>query len=192
VLAYVDQFVTAQGGDLTSAMFAGRCLKLQHLSSGTRRRRMQILRNFCHLRRREAGEFSPGRDHISSRTRKWFASWRSSARCPPHQRHRSVAKTCVWRSRSCTPPACGSASWSASLWETMTQVSTLYSFANRSFTSHASCHSRPTVPAKWISILPLAAPGRSPSRRRVHSFGTTLDAEPTTPAQDSLTRSGLS
>lgn len=52
VLAHVDHFVTTRGGDLTPAAFAGWCLTLQHLASGTRRRRMQIVRNFCLYRRR--------------------------------------------------------------------------------------------------------------------------------------------
>lgn len=52
VLAHVDHFVTTRGGDLTPATFAGWCLTLQHLASGTRRRRMQIVRNFCLYRRR--------------------------------------------------------------------------------------------------------------------------------------------
>jgi len=52
VLAHVDHFVTTQGGDLTSDSFAGSCLTLQHLASGTRRSRMRIVRNFCLYRRR--------------------------------------------------------------------------------------------------------------------------------------------
>jgi len=52
VLAHVDHFVTTQGGDLTSDSFAGWCLTLQHLASGTRRSRMRIVRNFCLYRRR--------------------------------------------------------------------------------------------------------------------------------------------
>jgi integrase/recombinase XerD len=52
VLAHLDQFVTIHGGDLTSDTFAGWCLTLQHLASGTRRNRMQIVRNFCLYRRR--------------------------------------------------------------------------------------------------------------------------------------------
>jgi integrase/recombinase XerD len=52
VLAHVDHFVTTRGGDLTPASFASWCLTLQHLASGTRRRRMQIVRNFCLYRRR--------------------------------------------------------------------------------------------------------------------------------------------
>jgi hypothetical protein len=52
VLAHVDQFVTTRGGDLTSDTFAGWCLTLQHLASGTRRSRMRVVRNFCLHRRR--------------------------------------------------------------------------------------------------------------------------------------------
>ena len=37
VLAHVDLFVSTRGGDLTSDTFAGWCLTLQHLASGTRR-----------------------------------------------------------------------------------------------------------------------------------------------------------
>jgi hypothetical protein len=53
VLAHVDHFVTTRDGDLTPATFASWCLTLQHLASGTRRRRMQIVRNFCLYRRRD-------------------------------------------------------------------------------------------------------------------------------------------
>jgi integrase/recombinase XerD len=56
VLAHVDQFVTANGGDLTVDTFAGWCLTLQHLASGTRRSRMQSVRNFCLYRRRSEPE----------------------------------------------------------------------------------------------------------------------------------------
>ena len=60
VLAHVDHFVTTQGGDLTSDSFAGWCLTLQHLASGTRRSRMRIVRNFCLYRRRgELASFLP-------------------------------------------------------------------------------------------------------------------------------------
>jgi integrase/recombinase XerD len=52
VLAHVDHFVTTRGGELTPDTFAGWCLTLQHLASGTRRRRMQVVRNFCLYRRR--------------------------------------------------------------------------------------------------------------------------------------------
>jgi hypothetical protein len=38
VLAHLDQFVTTHGGDLTAETFAGWCLTLQHLASGTRRK----------------------------------------------------------------------------------------------------------------------------------------------------------
>ena len=60
MLAHVDHFVTTQGGDLTSDSFAGWCLTLQHLASGTRRSRMRIVRNFCLYRRRgELASFLP-------------------------------------------------------------------------------------------------------------------------------------
>jgi integrase len=60
VLAHVDMFVTTRGGDLTSDTFAGWCLTLQHLASGTRRSRMREVRNFCLYRRRsEPGSFLP-------------------------------------------------------------------------------------------------------------------------------------
>jgi integrase/recombinase XerD len=52
VLAHVDDFVTTRGGDLTPDTFAGWCLTLQHLASGTRRHRMRVVRNFCLYRRR--------------------------------------------------------------------------------------------------------------------------------------------
>ena len=52
VLAHVDHFLTTRGGDLTPDIFAGWCLTLQNLASGTRRRRMQVVRNFCLYRRR--------------------------------------------------------------------------------------------------------------------------------------------
>src|ERR1700693_3848974 len=60
VLAHLDQFVTTHGGDLTAETFAGWCLTLQHLASGTRRSRMRVVRNFCLYRRRyEAKSFLP-------------------------------------------------------------------------------------------------------------------------------------
>jgi integrase/recombinase XerD len=52
VLEHVDHFLPTRGGDLTPDTFAGWCLTLQHLASGTRRRRMQVVRNFCIYRRR--------------------------------------------------------------------------------------------------------------------------------------------
>lgn len=52
VLMHLDQFVAAHGGDLTSEAFAGWCLTLQHLASGTRRGRMREVRNFSLYRRR--------------------------------------------------------------------------------------------------------------------------------------------
>jgi integrase/recombinase XerD len=52
VLAHIDHFLTTRGGDLTPDTFAGWSLTLQHLASGTRRRRMQVVRNFCLYRRR--------------------------------------------------------------------------------------------------------------------------------------------
>jgi len=60
VLVHLDQFVTTHGGDLTAETFAGWCLTLQHLASGTRRSRMRVVRNFCLYRRRsEAASFIP-------------------------------------------------------------------------------------------------------------------------------------
>jgi integrase/recombinase XerD len=52
VLVHVDDFVTTRGGDLTPDTFAGWCLTLQHLASGTRRHGMRVVRNFCLYRRR--------------------------------------------------------------------------------------------------------------------------------------------
>jgi hypothetical protein len=52
VLAHVDQFLTSRGDDLTPDTFAGWCLTLQHLASGTRRHRMRVVRNFCVYRGR--------------------------------------------------------------------------------------------------------------------------------------------
>jgi integrase/recombinase XerD len=52
LLVHLDQFVTKHGGDLTAETFAGWCLTLQHLASGTRRNRMRVVRNFCLYRRR--------------------------------------------------------------------------------------------------------------------------------------------
>jgi integrase/recombinase XerD len=52
VLAHVDHFLSTPGDDLTPDTFAGWCLTLQHLASGTRRHRMQVVRNFCLYRRR--------------------------------------------------------------------------------------------------------------------------------------------
>jgi integrase/recombinase XerD len=52
--------VTTHGDDLTAEAFAGWCLTLQHLASGTRRGRMREVRNFCLYRRRyEATSFIP-------------------------------------------------------------------------------------------------------------------------------------
>lgn len=60
VLAHLDEFVTTHGCDLTAETFAGWCLTLQHLASGTRRSRMRVVRNFCLYRRRyEAASFLP-------------------------------------------------------------------------------------------------------------------------------------
>ena len=54
------EFVKTHGGDLTAETFAGWCLTLQHLASGTRRGRMRIVRNFCLYRRRyEEASFLP-------------------------------------------------------------------------------------------------------------------------------------
>jgi integrase/recombinase XerD len=52
VLAHVDHFLTTRGEDLTPDTFAGWCLTLKHLASGTRRHRMQVVRNFCRYKRR--------------------------------------------------------------------------------------------------------------------------------------------
>jgi integrase/recombinase XerD len=52
VLAHLDGFLIKRGSDLTPDTFSGWCLTLQHLASGTRRRRMQVVRNFCLYRRR--------------------------------------------------------------------------------------------------------------------------------------------
>jgi integrase len=60
VLVHLDQFVTTHGGDLTAETFAGWCLTLQHLASGTRRNHTRLVRNFCLYRRRyEAASFLP-------------------------------------------------------------------------------------------------------------------------------------
>lgn len=60
VLAHVDQFLAAHHVDLTGEMFAAWGLTLQHLASGTRRRRMRTVRNLCLSRRRgEPGCFVP-------------------------------------------------------------------------------------------------------------------------------------
>lgn len=56
VLAHIDHFLMTRGGELTPATFAGWSLTLQHLASGTRRRRMQVVRNFCLYRRRGLAE----------------------------------------------------------------------------------------------------------------------------------------
>ena len=108
LLVHLDRFVATHGDDLTPETFAGWCLTLQHLASGTRRGRMQVVRNFCLYRRRyEAASFFQIPDyfrrairwsgHFSSRAQKSCAYWPLSACCPPHQPHRSVGKTCVWR-----------------------------------------------------------------------------------------------
>jgi integrase len=57
VLVDVDHFVATHGGDLTPDTFAGWCLTLEHLASGTRRSRMRSVRNFCLYRRRTEPAF---------------------------------------------------------------------------------------------------------------------------------------
>ncbi len=52
VLAHLDRFLAARTADLTPDTFAGWCLTLQHLASGTRRARMRVVRNLCLYRRR--------------------------------------------------------------------------------------------------------------------------------------------
>jgi integrase len=53
MLGHVDRFLTARDADLTADTFAAWCLTLQHLTTGTRRRRMQVVRNVCLYRRRQ-------------------------------------------------------------------------------------------------------------------------------------------
>jgi len=53
VLAHVDQFLSKDGAsDFTQTEFEGWCRTQLHLSSGVRRGRMQVVRNFCLYRRR--------------------------------------------------------------------------------------------------------------------------------------------
>jgi integrase/recombinase XerD len=52
VLAHLDHFLATRRDDLTTDTFASWCLTLQHLASGTRRHRMQVVRNLCHYKRR--------------------------------------------------------------------------------------------------------------------------------------------
>ena len=53
VLAHVDQFLSKVGAsDFTQTEFEGWCRTQLHLSSGVRRGRMQVVRNFCLYRRR--------------------------------------------------------------------------------------------------------------------------------------------
>ena len=53
VLAHVDQFLSKAGAsDFTQTEFEGWCRTQLHLSSGVRRGRMQVVRNFCLYRRR--------------------------------------------------------------------------------------------------------------------------------------------
>lgn len=60
VLAHIDRFLAARTADLTPDTFAGWCLTLQHLASGTRRARMRVVRNLClYRRRREPTCFVP-------------------------------------------------------------------------------------------------------------------------------------
>lgn len=60
VLAHVDRFLAACTADLTPDTFAGWCLTLQHVASGTRRERMRVVRNLClYRRRREPACFVP-------------------------------------------------------------------------------------------------------------------------------------
>ena len=60
VLAHVDRFLAACTADLTPDTFAGWCLTLQHVASGTRRARMRVVRNLClYRRRREPACFVP-------------------------------------------------------------------------------------------------------------------------------------
>jgi integrase/recombinase XerD len=53
MLGHVDRFLAARDGELTADRFAQWCLTLQHLTTGTRRRRMQVVRNVCLYRRRQ-------------------------------------------------------------------------------------------------------------------------------------------
>lgn len=109
VLAHIDHFLMTRDGELTPATFAGWILTLEHLASGTRRRRMQVVRNFCLYRRRDLpAAFVPDErlfrpsirsfGPISSRRRRCFAFWTFSPRCLPRPRHRCGAKTFTWRS----------------------------------------------------------------------------------------------
>lgn len=52
VLAHLDRFLAARTADLTPDTFAGWCLTLEHVASGTRRARMRVVRNLCRYRRR--------------------------------------------------------------------------------------------------------------------------------------------
>jgi hypothetical protein len=202
VLAHVDMFVTTRGGDLTSDTFAGWCLTLQHLAPGTRRNRMRVVRNFCLYRRRgQPASFLPDtrlfpprhqviRPHLFTNEEVVrllaIISDLPAARTSPFRRENLRLAIALLYT---TGLRLGS--WSASPWGTTTEVSTLYSFASRSFTSRGSCRSRPMVFAKSISISTPAALDRSPSRRRVRCFGTILAVDPPTPAQVLLTRSGV-
>jgi hypothetical protein len=203
VLAHVDLFVSTRGGDLTSDTFAGWCLTLQHLASGTRRGRMRVVRNFCLYRRRsEPASFLPDARLFPPRhqvVRPHLFKNEEVVRLLAIISELPAARTSPFRRENLRLAIALLYTTGLRLGElvrltltTTTHVSTLYSFANRSFTSRGSCRSRPTVFAKSIIIFTPAAPDRSPSRRRVRCFGTTLGVEPPTPAQDLLTRSGLS
>ena len=52
VLAHLDAFLTADGGDLTPDCFNGWCRTREHTSTGVRRSWMRIVRNFCLYRQR--------------------------------------------------------------------------------------------------------------------------------------------
>jgi integrase/recombinase XerD len=52
-LGHVDRFLAAHDADLTADTFAEWCLTLQQLATGTRRRRMLVVRNLCLYRRRQ-------------------------------------------------------------------------------------------------------------------------------------------
>ena len=55
VLHSMDRFLSGidgGAGDLSQVTFAGWCSTLAHLASGSRRRYMEVVRNFCVYRRR--------------------------------------------------------------------------------------------------------------------------------------------
>jgi len=135
LLVHLDQFVTTHSGDLTAETFAGWCLTLQHLASGTRRGRMREVRNFCLYRRRyEAGSFLPDsrpfpprhqvvRPHLftSAEVLRLLAAISALPAAPTSPFRRENLRLAIVLLYT---TACDSGNWSGLRWATMIRMST--------------------------------------------------------------------